>query len=140
MEFRNLVINGLLMGLFIIAIVSFGTYLSSQNNVPNVLLQDESFNSSYSSLQTELESSQDKAEIQSQVQEQTAPTTSSGNLIIESTPSTLTSFKGMLKNIWSIIFTLLGKTLGIPPIVFYVFGAILTLTIILLIWRVIIQG
>ena len=140
MKLLNLIITSLLIGLFIFAIASFSIQLTTENNVNNSLMENQAFNSSFGDIQTELESAQSTAEEQTYVQEGTNPITSSGDLILESTPATAFSFRRIMRNIYGLTFGLLADTLGINPIIIYVMFSIFVITSILLVWRLIKVG
>ena len=137
---KSLIISGLLVGLFIFAIISFGIRLTAENSVYNPLMENEAFNSSFGELETQLKDSKTTSEGQLTVQQETNPTTSSGDLLLTSTPSTLASFVSMFRNIYNLTFGLLESALGIPAVILYVITSILLISTILLVWRAIKAG
>ena len=139
-EFRTLIINSLLIGLFIIALGSFSVYLTSENNVNNTLMENQAFNSTFGKLQTELDSAQETFEAQRNVTEQTIPTESSDSLPISTIPSTASIITTTFRNIYNLTFGLISSVLGISPIVTLTVTAILVLTVILMIWRLVKTG
>lgn len=139
-EFREIVINGLLIGLFIFSITSFGIYLADDNSVNNTILENEAFNNTFGDLGGELSDVQTTSQSQSNVQDVDVPTEESESLPLKSAPKMATAFKSMWRNIYELTIGLISSVFGISPIVTGTITAILLITMILLTWSLIKTG
>lgn len=140
MELRNLIIGGLLVGLFVFSMVNFSIYMTADNEVNNTLMEYEAFNQSFGEFQTELSNSQAEAEAQKQVQSEDNPTGNIQELPLTTTPKITDAFYGMWRNMYNLTFGLIQRVLGIPPVVMKIFTSILLISVILLIWGLIKAG
>jgi len=133
-EFRNLIILGLLTGLFIFALVNISISLTNENNVNNTLLENEAINKSFGYLQSNLSDSQSKSETSKTGFEVENPTVGTDSFLFSSIISAGKVFTGMWRGVYDITFSLFTETLGINPVVMGVITSILLITIILLAW------
>ncbi len=139
-ELRELIISGLLIGLFLFAIVNFGISLANDNQTNVSILDNEEYNQSFGILKQDLTDSQATAEAQRQAQETDIPSEESESLPLKSAPKIGKAYTGMLKNTYDLTLGLIGKTLGISPVVLAIMTTILLLSITMLIWAWIRSG
>ena len=136
MEFKDLVIAGLIIGLFILAIGNFAIQIAVDNNASVLIMENREFNESFGDLSSELDTSKDTAEAQREVLETEIP--ESGTEILLKAPKIIaTTFTTVLRNIYTMSFGLIQKTLGIPPIITTTITAILIILVVLGVWALI---
>ena len=139
-ELREVVITSLLVGLFVFALVSFGTTLSGHNNPNSTILQDPVINDSFWELQEELNQTQGTSEGQRESFFSDIPIIGEVSVILKGLNSIIKVFTTTLKNMYQLTFGVIGSSLGISPLVMNVFLAIITISIIFLAWRVLKSG
>lgn len=135
MDFKNLTIIMLLLGLFIFAIMSASIGLTSENNVNNTLMESESINSTFGNLQTQLETTQSTTNGTKSAFEQETPTLGTDSFLFSSIINAGKVFTTLISSIFNLTFGLISEVLGISPIILGVLSAILLLSIILLAWK-----
>jgi len=133
-EFRNIVITGLLIGLFAFALMNISISLTNENDVNNSLLENEAINRSFGYLESNLSSTQDKSETSKTGFESENPTVGTDSFLFSSIISAGKVFTGMWRGVYDVTFSLFTETLGISPIVIGVITSILIITITLLAW------
>ena len=136
MEFKDLIITALLVGLFIFAVISFGVQLSKNNNANMSILNNPSINKSFVSITSELEEAEDTAESGRVGLWSGIPILEEVGIVLDSIVSVGQVFSGMVIGVFGITFELITTTLGIPPIVLGVITAIILISIVLLAWSV----
>jgi len=139
-ELREVVITSLLVGLFVIALISFGTTLSGNNNPNSTILQDPVINQNFWELQEELNKTQAVAEGQREGFFSDILILEQVEVVLRGIHSITKVFTGTLKNMYQLTFGIISVTLGIPGIVMNVFLAIITISIIFLAWRILKSG
>jgi len=134
-ELREVVIGTLLVGLFLFAIVNFGSNLAIDNDVPNVLMEDESFNRSFANITSELEDVDDPYKSQSANFFKSIPVVGQVFMLLEPIFGAGKVFVTSIRNIYTVMMTLLMETFGISPVIFNTLIAIVLVTVVLLAWR-----
>ena len=135
-SFRETFITFALIGIFVLASISFIVKTQTDNEVTNTILENDVINSTYVDLETNLNSSRGVVQKQKDSFESENPERGFGSLIIFSIVGVGKTFAGMTLGVYNIFIVLPSEVLGIPRIVVGVFTAILVVSLILLVWRV----
>jgi len=140
MEFRHLLVNFIMIGIFAFALIGWSIFVQMDNSGNSSLMENQLINSTFVDLGTELSSTQSQAEGQRESQEQENPTASSGDLILFTITKAGKVFTGTIRAIYDITIGGASKVIGIPPIIMAGFTSILLVSIILLAWSLYKQG
>lgn len=135
MSFREIIINFALIGVFMLALITFGVQMTSDNSANNSLLENPFINSTFNNLQTDLSTFQSNAQGQRENYEAEEPASGFGTLIIFGIIGFAKVFTGIIIGISNILFGAASGILGIDPIVIGVFTSILLITLIIYGWR-----
>ena len=133
-EFKNFTINGLLVALFLVAIISFGAQLAVENGADSTILQDPNINRTFNSIDGNLTSFQGVVEGQSKAQDETKPI-ALFDFLFESIIGTGKVLKAAFTNIFNVMLGLMGSTLGLPPVALATMTSIILLIMIFLAWK-----
>ena len=133
-EFRTLIIIGLLTGLFAFSLINFSVTLTNDNNATNIVMENDAINDTFGELGTELASEQDKGNSSKTLFESDIPLLGTDSFLFNSIIGVGKVFTGIWRNMYNLTFGLLADTLGISSVVLGVITTILLLTIILLAW------
>lgn len=134
--FKDLFITFALLGVFALAMFSFGVEISINNNSNNSLGNEPSMKNLNSSLISDLSSFNSKANSSKSNFESESPTSGFGELIIFSIISAGKVFTGMIFGIFNGLFLPLSQVIGISVVVLGVIASILTISLIIYAWRV----
>ncbi len=137
-NFRQLVVGFLIVGIFMFSLISFGITLQTQNNSSQSLLDDSTFNDTFGDLQTEIQGSKVVADNQREAFESQEPGAGGFNFDLTSIIGAgikFTDFLSSAGGMITIILTAPQVYLGIPGIVTIGIASLITITIILLAWR-----
>lgn len=135
MSFRETFINFSLVGIFMLAMITFGVQMTNENSANNTLLDNEFINSTFQNLQTNLSTFQSDAEGQRQNYEAESPGQGFGTLILFGLLGAGKVFLGMVVGINNILFGAAENVLGIDKTVIGVFTAMLLISLIIFVWR-----
>ncbi len=135
-DFYKLFINLALIGVMVVALFSFGTFLQADNNVSDPFIDNQLINESYGTLQTSLGGLRDSAQGQKNIFESENPTAGFGSILLFSIVSFGRVFNGMVVGIFNVVIQLPVVVLGFDPIIVSVLSTILILTIIIGVWIV----
>lgn len=140
MDFRGLAISTLLIGLFVFAMISFGTTLQLTNNANSTIASNEVINRSFTDMQTELEGVQAGREAERESWFRTIPVIGEISVILETIVAVGAGLITVIGSIFNITIELISVGLGIgsgsAKVVFGVFTAIIIFSGILLAWSV----
>lgn len=136
---RQFIITGLIVGIFIFAIINFGVQLSSENNANTTILENQKINSSFTSMNTTLSNTQDTLN-SSETSFFSDTIIGDAGIIIESIVGVANVATGIITAVYSLTFGMVASTLGVSSLVVSIFSAIVLITIILLSWRTIKSG
>ncbi len=140
LDFRNLVINSLLLGLFIFGIFVFSFTMAFENGLDPVLLQDELVNRTFANLSTTLIGGQGSAEDQRTNFESEIPTVGTDSFLFESVISSGKTFSSAMSVVGNIAISFVIRSLGLNEgngfVIFSVFITIIVILIILLAWKI----
>ena len=139
-SFREVFITFSLIGVFVFAAISFVVTTQRDNGVTNTILENDVINRTYSNLETDLGGLGSNSSTQKDSFESEIPERGFGSLIIFAIVGVGHKFTGMIVGIYNILIVLPASLLGIPSVVISAMTAILLLSMILLLWRVIRVG
>ena len=140
MEFKSLLVSTLLIGLFIVALLSFGINLANNNDADNILLDDPALNATFSEMEDELKAAETSSDSQKDSFFIDVPIIGEASVIFTSITGFVRVFFNMGIGIIKAVFLLIQTTLRIPPIVTGVFTSIFIIVTLFLIWKVIRVG
>lgn len=135
-RFYDLFINWMLIGLFVVALFSFGVLYQEDNEVENKFIENSLMNETYGSLRTNLGELRDESQAQKTLFESENPTSGFGTILLFSIVSTGKVFNSMIIGTFNTLIKLPTVVLGIDPIILSVLGTMLILTIIIGLWIV----
>lgn len=135
MSFREILINFSLIGIFMLAFITFAVQMTDDNSANNTLIQNPLINSTFNKLQSNLSVFQSNAQGQRENYESESPASGFGTLIIFGIIGFAKIFTGMVLGISNILFGAASSVLGIDPIVIGVFVSLLIATLIIYGWR-----
>ncbi len=135
-SFREVFITFSLIGLFVLATLSFGIKLQQDNSVSDTILNNSQINRTLDRLQSNLTDVSNQTQQQRQNFESEIPERGFGSLLIFSIVSVSQKFTATIIGVYNILIVLPASILGIPPEVIGVLGSILIVSLILLAWRV----
>lgn len=140
LDFRNLVINSILVGLFIFGVLIISINLSVENQVDPVILQDELVNTTFANLTNTLPTLQDTATGQREGFESEIPEVGTDSFLFESVIGAGKTFSSSMTLIGNIginfVFRSLGMDSGEGVSMKSVFVTILVILIIFLAWKI----
>ncbi len=135
-SFREVFVTFALIGIFVLAGISFIVQTQLDNDVENTILENEVINKTYTNLETDLSDFGSETQTQKESFESEIPERGFGSLIIFAIIGVGQKFTGMITGIYNIFIVLPASILGISPVVIGVFTAMLIVSLILLAWRV----
>ncbi len=138
--FRESVISIVLVGLFIFAFISFGGQIALDNGANNTILTNPAVNKSFIDIQSQLEEVQIDTENQKQAWFEDVPIVGDINLIWKSLTGIIRVFFDVIVNMYNLIISLISETIGISPVVLNTIAALLSISMLLLLWRLVRSG
>jgi len=132
---KSFVISSLLIGLFAIALVSFGVKIAENNNANQTILDNEAISSGYTSINSSLAKSQTDFENQSGTFFSEAPIIGEIGIILTSIVNVGKVITGTARGIYDLTIGMIFSTFGINNIVLTVITSIILITIVLIVWR-----
>lgn len=135
-SFREMFMSFVIIGVFIVAAMSFVVVMQQENNVTDDMLQNDIINNTFTDLGGDLSQIKSDSDSQRDSFEDEIPERGFGNLIIFSVVGVGKKFTGMIVGVYNTIIVLPAGILGVPEVVIGALTSILTLTLILLAWRV----
>ena len=124
-----------IVGLFIVAFLTFAFTIEQDNGVVNGLSNNSILNKSVVNLTGTFSSLESKANSENEGQDVESPLESSGSLVFFSIISAGKTIKSIIIGVFNAIIIIPASILGISSIVTGLFGSILILTLVLLAWR-----
>lgn len=142
MEFKSIVINSLILGLFIVSLFMFSAQFALEQNTNQTIASSESLSRLNTSLQSKLNTAETNVNSSqnSYVQETSNPTVTALGFYFRSIIDAGTTYFSIAIGMFNTITLPIQENLGVPPIVS---GTILTIVIILVIlgvWSVLRAG
>ena len=134
-DFKDLIIGAVLIGLFIVAIVSFNIYNAENYDNATKLTENEAFNSSFNDMSNELEGIQSTAESQKTSFFKDIPVIGEVSIVLSSIVGIAKSISSVMRNIYNLTLRLIAETLGIPVIILNVITGMIIISTILLAWK-----
>lgn len=139
-EFRDLAVSFILIGIVTFAFIAWAIQIQSDNNAADRLSSNSEIGRMYGNIGEELNKSQDSAQGQKVAQEQETPTLSATSLIYY----TITKAPQVIgETITGVYNTLIGgasRIIGVNKTILAGFTAILLITIIFLVWSLVRAG
>lgn len=137
MEFKSIIINAFLIGLFVVSLVSFSVTYSAEHNSNISLLSSQEMNKSFGSLSTELNESRAKADEQMKLfkDEGRNPILSTIQFIFTSIMSAGNIFMTIVVGIFTSIIGLAVEIFHVSPLVTGTLFTMLLVILILAAWR-----
>lgn len=139
-SFREAAISFIVVGIFIIAIIGFGAQLALDNNTSNSILDNPAINKSFVSINESLEDIRIDADAQKEAWFKDIPIIGDIGLIWKSLTGILRVFFNIIINMYNVIIDLISETIGFPKFVVNTIAAIVTISTLLLLWRVVRSG
>jgi len=137
-EFRQLLVSVILVGLFIFAFINMGIQLSNNNDANISIMDDPAINKSFGEINETLSELDEKAEERRLAFAEEQSSIATGYFILGSIFKTgtvfLSSIVGLTTGIFELISTSLGLG-GVGSIVIGVFSGLIIITVVLLLWR-----
>jgi len=135
MSFKKTFIGFTLVGLFALAMINFGLLLS-ENNVSSSSLKDNNEMSNMTqSLNSSLSTFGRSVQVQKNAFENEVVSKGFGTLVIFAIMGAGKVFSSMIIGVFNIVLSPLLTIIGVNPVVLGIFGAILSFTMILTLWR-----
>lgn len=134
MGLKDTFINYALVGLFIIAIISFGIGLANENNSSVSIADDSMINSTFNKLQSNITLFESQSQTQRDNFEKSLPEKGFGTLILLTIFSAGKQFTSMIFSVSNIIFSSAGDKIGVDSLVLGVFASILIISLIIAVW------
>ena len=135
MATKNTFINFALAGLFIVAIFTFVYTLQSENGVTDTIQNDKLINRTLIQLQQNMSAFNTQTANQSENQDNDNPLTEGGSLLFISITKTGKVLKGMILGVYNALVIIPAGMLGVPEFVIIIISSILTMVLILSMWR-----
>ncbi len=135
MAMNKTFVNFALLGLFVLAFISFNVTVQENNDVTDTIRSNSVINSTYVDLDSELGQYQAKGQNQSENQDDENPLAQDGSLIFFTIKNTGSVIKGMVNGVYNVIIVIPGQILGFPELVMGVMTAILMILLTLAAWR-----
>ncbi len=142
MEFKVIIIGALIIGLFSFALISFMVQINLGNTTNTSLLDNPSIEKAFGNISHQLNKSQERTETQREAfaRESSNPILTTIGFIFTSIINAGQLFISMSIGMFNTIFIATAELLGIHPIVIGVIFAILLITAIFSLWKVIKAG
>lgn len=137
MGFREILISSLLVGLIIICLFGFASQTATDNNANRSIMDDTGVNTAFSNMTSAINNAYPTASAQLNSTSEEQPSLSFGSLVLFSIVGAGRVFTGTLTGIYQIFFVLVVTELHIPAIVMNTFMAIILITLIFSLWRLI---
>ena len=134
-DFKSLFISFAVLGLFVLAFMSFVINFQQDNDVSDHIFKDELMNETFGKLNTQLTGSGNSMSNSLGAFENETQKSGVLGLVFNTIPSAGKSISGIIKGVYSVIIILPAQKLGINKIVFSVLNAILLTLIIIGLWR-----
>ncbi len=138
--FRESIISIVLVGLFIFAFISFGGQIALDNNANNTVLSNPAVNQSFIDIQSQLQEVQIDTEDQKKAWFEDVPIVGDINLIWKSLTGIIRVFFDVIVNMYNLIISLISETIGISSVVLNTIAALLSISMLLLLWRLVRSG
>jgi hypothetical protein len=135
-RFYDLFMNWMLIGLLVVALLSFGVLYQEDNEVENKFIENSLMNETYGSLRADLGELRDQSQAQKTLFESENPTSGFGTILLFSIVSTGKVFNSMIIGTFNTLIKLPTVILGLDPVILSVIGTMLILTIIIGLWIV----
>ncbi len=135
-SFREFFILFTLVGVLVLATISFGVTFQEDNDVTNTILEDERINNTFIRLGGNLSDFESETQSQREVYESEIPERGLASLIIFSLVPIIQQFTAMIVGVFNILIVIPAEILGVPSVVLGTFEAIFLVTVIILGWRV----
>lgn len=139
-SFREMFILYSLVGILVLATISFGVTFQEENGVTNTILEDERINKTFIRLGGNLSDFSSETQSQREIYESEIPERGLTSLIIFSLVPIIQKFTAMIVGIFNILIIIPSEILGIPNVVMGTLEAIFLVTFIILGWRVLRVG
>lgn len=136
MQFKELFISILMIGVVILCIFQWVIITQEDNNTENLITNNTIINNSFGNLYTNLSSAQTDADTSSTNFGNITPSQSFGIVDVTSVVSPTKVFKSLTIGTYNVLIQLPMKILGVPAVVAGVINAIIILLIILGIWAI----
>lgn len=136
MDFKNLFVGIVLLGLVIFGIMSFTIQFQKDNNSPERITDNAIINRTYNDLFGNYTNSENTAKEQDTVFGNVTPTQTYGEVEITSIVAPAKAFKSMILGTYNILIKLPSEILEINPIVTGIISAILIMMLIVGIWAI----
>lgn len=134
MEFKDIFVNIIIIGLFVFAFLALGVTLQIDNQPIENLTDNQIINLTYGNLRSDLQGVEGNVSTQRELLEKENPTLATGSLIFYSIISAGKTFSSFLVGIFNTIIILPSAVLGIDPVIFGVLGSLLIGIILLTLW------
>ncbi len=135
-SFREVFVSFALVGIFVLASMSFIIKTQQDNDASETILTNEYINRTYIATNISLSNYRTQTQTQKESFESENPERGFGSLIIFSIVGVGKTFSGMTLGLYNILIFLPASVLNIPPIVIGVLTSILVVSLLLLAWRV----
>ncbi len=139
-SFREMFILFSLVGVLVLATISFGVTFQEENDVTNTILEDQRINNTFIRLGGNLSDFESETQSQREVYESEIPERGLASLIIFSLVPIIQKFTAMIVGIFNILIIIPSEILGIPGVVMGTLEAIFLVSFIILGWRVLRVG
>lgn len=142
MDINKLVINSILIGLFLVAILTAMVIFSNENQTNVTATDNPKVSSAFGNISSQLNESVSTAEARrvAFTQESANPTLSFGILVFWSIFDSINFLINIIFQLFNIIFLLANQTLGIPPIVTGSLMIIIIISVLLAGWKLVKMG
>jgi len=136
MEFKGTIISVVLLMLFIYAMISFSTQISTENNSTDMLMSESVISTSYSSISSNMTKLKSDSESQRGSFIESIPIV--GDIVagVGAIAGFGKTFVSAIISFFGLTFGLFQTALGLSPIVMTVFSIIVISGVILLLWSV----
>ncbi len=134
-KFEKLFISFVLVGIFVLAMISFGAKLQLDNDVNDSILQNDIINDTFINLESTLDRSRDNTSRGLSSFENETVSGGFGSLIFFTIPSVMKVVRGIITGVFNILIKFPAQILGISPAIIAAIEAILLVVIIISLWR-----
>lgn len=138
--FRENIINLILVAIFAFALIGFGAQFAIDNKTDISILDDPVINQSYVDIQSALENTESNAETQRESWYEDVPIIKDINLVWKSLTGILRVFFTSFTTTYNVIINFVSIGTGIPEIVLNAITAVITMSMLLLLWRLVRSG
>jgi len=135
MAFKEYITASILIGVFIVAMLSGGIYLATTNDKNSTLMENEAINTTFSDISNQLGNVQTEANKSKTAFEGETGIITTGFLILESIFGLGITFTKIFISTMNLPLILVEEIIGIPPLVTGAILSILIFLILLLAWR-----